>query len=106
MADREIEEVENETRARGGKLTSEKKIAEVSMSKSKKRTKKALADSPDRAEAQNYLKTPLNLLKHPSSSHVSTPGLRFTQPLREILHTSLRFLRLFTPLYKSSFAQQ
>jgi hypothetical protein len=54
MADQKIEEVEDEMRARGGKQTSENKIAEVSTSKSKKRTKKkALADSPDRVEAQN-----------------------------------------------------
>jgi hypothetical protein len=46
MADQEIKEVDDETRARGGKRTSENKITEVSTSKSKKRAKKAPAESP------------------------------------------------------------
>ncbi len=71
MADQEIKEVEDETRARGGKRTSDNKIAEFSTSKSKKRAKKALANLQGRAEAQKYWKTPLNLLMRPLSSHAS-----------------------------------
>ncbi len=40
-------------RARGVKRTSDNKIAEVSTSKSKKRTKKAQAEKPEAADAQN-----------------------------------------------------
>jgi hypothetical protein len=57
MADQEFREVDDETRARGVKRTSDNKIAEVSTSKSKKRTKKAQAETPEAADAQKYLKT-------------------------------------------------
>jgi hypothetical protein len=53
MADQEAKEVDDETRARGVKRTSDNKISEVSTSKSKKRTKKAQAATPDPAIAQN-----------------------------------------------------
>jgi hypothetical protein len=54
MADQEFREVDDETRARGVKRTSDNKIAEVSTSKSKKRTKfkKAQAEKPEAADAQ------------------------------------------------------
>ncbi len=52
MADQENEGVDDKTRARGVKRTSDKKIAEVSTGKSKKRAKKAQADTPDAAEAR------------------------------------------------------
>jgi hypothetical protein len=53
MAEQEYKEVDDEKRARGRKRTSETKIAEVSVSKSKKRAKKALAETPEPAQAQN-----------------------------------------------------
>ncbi len=55
MAEQEFNEVDDEKRTRGGKnRTSETKIAEVSVSKSKKRAnKKALAETPEPAQAQN-----------------------------------------------------
>ncbi len=52
MADQENEEVDDKTGARGIKRTSDKKIAEVSTGKSKKRAKKAQADTPGTAEAR------------------------------------------------------
>jgi phage protein D len=51
-------EVDDEKRARGGKRTSETKIAEVSTSKSKKRTKKEPAETPEPAKAQNVFDDP------------------------------------------------
>jgi hypothetical protein len=52
MADRQkFREVDDETRARGVQPTSDNKIAEVSTSKSKKRTKKAQAEKPEAADA-------------------------------------------------------
>jgi hypothetical protein len=56
MADQEFTEVDEETRARGVKRTSDNKIAEVSTSKSKKRTKKAQAEKPEAADAQKLFK--------------------------------------------------
>jgi hypothetical protein len=58
MAEQEFNEVDDEKRARGGKRTSETKIAEVSTSKSKKRTKKAPAETPEAAKAQNIFDGP------------------------------------------------
>jgi hypothetical protein len=52
MAEHESNEVDEEKRARGGKRTFETKIAEVSTSKSKKRAKKALAETPEPAQEQ------------------------------------------------------
>jgi hypothetical protein len=53
MAEQEFNEDDDKKRARGGKRTFETKIAEVSVSKSKKRAKKALAETPEPAQAQN-----------------------------------------------------
>ncbi len=53
MAKQEFNEIDDEKRARGGKRTSETKIAEVSVSKSKNGAKKALAETPEPAQAQN-----------------------------------------------------
>ncbi len=53
MAEQENNEVDEEKRARGGKRTFETKIAEVSTSKSKTRDKRALAETPEPAKAQN-----------------------------------------------------
>jgi hypothetical protein len=47
MADQEFKEVDDETCARGVKRTSDNKTAEVSTRKSKKRTKKAQAETPE-----------------------------------------------------------
>ncbi len=53
MTDQENKDVDDETRARGVKRTSENKIPEVSTSKSKKRAKKAQAGATEPAAAQN-----------------------------------------------------
>ncbi len=64
MADQESKEVDDETRARGVKQTSDNKNAEVSTSKSKKRAKKAPAESPEEPVfVQIYLTTLSNVLK-------------------------------------------
>jgi hypothetical protein len=52
MAEQENNEVDEEKRARGGQRTFESKIAEVSTSKSKKRAKRALAETPEPAQVQ------------------------------------------------------
>ncbi len=58
-ADQEIKEVYDETRARGvNKRTFDNKIAEVSTSKSKKRAKKAPAESTEPAVVQNLFDDP------------------------------------------------
>ncbi len=59
MTDQEDnKEVEDETRARKGKRTSETKIAELSTSKNKKRAKKAPLETPEEpAAAQNLFVT-------------------------------------------------
>jgi hypothetical protein len=60
MAEQAFKEVDDEKRARGGKRTSEIKIAEVSTSKSENRTKKApAAETPELAEAQNIFDDPV-----------------------------------------------
>ncbi len=59
MADQEFKEVDDETRARGVKRTSDNKITEVSTSKSKKRTRKAQVETPEAADAQNLFDDPL-----------------------------------------------
>jgi hypothetical protein len=51
MAEQEFNEVDDEKRACGGKRTSETKIAEVSVSKSKMRANKRETQEP--AQAQN-----------------------------------------------------
>jgi hypothetical protein len=58
MAEQECNEVDDEKRARGGKRTSETKIAEVSTSKSKKRAKKAPAETAEPVKAQNIFDDP------------------------------------------------
>jgi hypothetical protein len=53
MAEQENNEFDEEKRARGGKQTFESKIAKVSTSKSKKRAKRALAETQEPAQAEN-----------------------------------------------------
>jgi hypothetical protein len=53
MEERKLNEVDDETRPRGVKRTSDNKIAEVSTSKSKKRAKKAQAEAIEPAVGQN-----------------------------------------------------
>jgi hypothetical protein len=53
MEARENNEIDDETRARGVKRTSDTKIAEVSTSKSKKWAKKAQAEATEPAVEQN-----------------------------------------------------
>ncbi len=60
MAEQEFNKVDDEKRARGGKRTSEVKIAEVSTSKSKKRVKKAPAKTP---KHKIYLTTLQDILR-------------------------------------------
>jgi hypothetical protein len=55
MEEKDFNELNDETRARGVKRTSDTKIAEVSTSK-KKRAKKAPAETPEPAQAQNNFK--------------------------------------------------
>ncbi len=64
MAEQEINEVDDEKSARGGKRTSETKVAEVSTSNSKKRAKKALAVTPEPAQAQNIFMIKEDILKN------------------------------------------
>jgi hypothetical protein len=63
MAEQEFNEVDDETRARGGKRTFETKISEVSMSKNKKRAKKAPAETPEPAKAKIFLMTLEDILR-------------------------------------------
>ncbi len=58
MEEREFNELDDETHARGVKRTSDNKIAEVFTSKSKKRAKKAQAEATEPAVAQNLFEAP------------------------------------------------
>ncbi len=58
MEERDFNELNDETRARGVKRTSDIKIAEVSTSKGKERAKKTLAEATEPAIAQNLFEAP------------------------------------------------
>ncbi len=63
MTEQKFHEVDDKRLARGGKRTSEVKIAEVNTSKSKKRAKKAQAETPEPAKAQTILTTLEDILR-------------------------------------------
>ncbi len=75
MKEQDIKELNDETRARGVKRTSDIKIAEVSTTTSKKkRAKKTQADATEPAGAQNLFVRPLKGLKNMNSVRaLSTP---------------------------------
>jgi hypothetical protein len=62
MEEESFNELNEETRARGVKRTSDIKTAEVSTSK-KKRAKKVPAETPEPAQAQNNLENQKNILR-------------------------------------------
>jgi hypothetical protein len=114
MEEKDFNELNDETRARGFKRTSEIKIAEVSTSK-KKRAKKATAETPEPAQVQiNFDDQENNLRSTPSApaciepqkmsptGRFLSPGLRVTQGLTTFTNLYGIFtprLRLFTPHY-------